>query len=520
MTDDDDRAVARVATEAPGADEVAILAWPLLLKHRVTRRAEASEKYPWLVLTTVLFGLFSVGFTITILSNSIRRIADDLGSDVSTLTWVLTGPLLAFAVFGPAAGKIADLKGQRRVYIASLAAVAVFAFLTALAPTAGTLILFRVLGAATGAATGPASLAIINKLFPPSRRAQAMGYWSMVAAGGPVVGVVAGGPIVQAFGWRWIFVAQVPLTLATLMLAAAILPRDTPADSSDGRVGFDVKGAAALGIGTTSLLLAVNRGPLWGWDHAAVLAGFVLAGLMFVAFVAVERTAANPLLPLAYLRRRNFSFPLLTQFCTNFAYMGGFVITPLLLQDQFGYDETKTGLLLIARPIVFAITGPVAGYLTVRVGERSAAVFGAATITASMFALASLAPGDGDAVIVGALALSGLGMGASAPAMAATIANAVDERDLGIAGATQQMVNQVGVVIGIQVMQTVQAARAPAVGAVNAYGEAYLVGAALAACGVVFATFVRSTPRTAELRRGVREAEAPAGAPRPLVDPA
>jgi MFS family permease len=201
--------------------------------------------------------------------------------------------------------------------------------------------------------------------------------------------------------------------------------------------------------------------------------------------------------------------------------MGGFVITPLLLQDQFGYDETKTGLLLIARPIVFAITGPVAGYLTVRVvGERSAAVFGAATITASMFALASLAPGDGDAVIVGALALSGLGMGASAPAMAATIANAVDERDLGIAGATQQMVNQVGVVIGIQVMQTVQAARAPAVGAVNAYGEAYLVGAALAACGVVFATFVRSTPRAAELRRGVREAEAAAGAPRPLVDPA
>jgi hypothetical protein len=104
--------------------------------------------------------------------------------------------------------------------------------------------------------------------------------------------------------------------------------------------------------------------------------------------------------------------------------------------------------------------------------------------------------------------------------MAATIANAVDERDLGVAGATQQMVNQVGVVIGIQVMQTVQAARAPAVGAVNAYGEAYLVGAALAACGVVFATFVRSTPRTAELRREVREAEAPAGAPRPLVDPA
>jgi EmrB/QacA subfamily drug resistance transporter len=495
---DDERAATRVATEAPGADEVAIVAWPLLLKRRVAERVEASDKYPWLVLTTVLFGLFSVGFTITILSNSVRRIAEDLGSDVSTLTWVLTGPLLAFAVFGPAAGKIADLKGQRRVYLASLGAVSLFAALTALAPSAGALILFRVLGAATGAATGPASLAIINKLFPPTRRAQAMGYWSMVAAGGPVVGVVAGGPIVQAFGWRWIFIAQVPLTLITLFLAAAILPASTPAEEGDEPVGFDVPGAVTLGVGTTALLLAVNRGPLWGWTNPAVIAGFVLAPLMLAAFIAVERRAAHPLLPLGYLRRRNFTFPLLTQFWTNFAYMGGFVITPLLLQDEFGYSETKTGTLLIARPIVFAIAGPVAGYMTVKVGERSSAVFGATTITASMLALASLAPGDSDLFVVGALALSGLGMGASAPAMAAAIANAVDERDLGIAGATQQMVNQVGVVMGIQVMQTIQAARADAVGAVGAYGDAYLVGAAAAFVGLVFAFFVRSTPQTAE----------------------
>jgi EmrB/QacA subfamily drug resistance transporter len=514
VTHDDERAATRVATEAPGADEVAVVAWPLLLKRRVAERVEASEKYPWLVLATVLFGLFSVGFTITILSNSVRRIADDLGSDVSTLTWVLTGPLLAFAVFGPAAGKIADLKGERRVYLVSLGAVALFAALTALATSAGALILFRVLGAATGAATGPASLAIINKLFPPTRRAQAMGYWSMVAAGGPVVGVVAGGPIVQAFGWQWIFIAQVPLTLITLLLAAAILPASTPSEEGDEPAGFDIWGAVTLGIGTTALLFAVNRGPLWGWTHPVVVAEFVLAPLMFVAFVAVERRAAHPLLPLGYLRRRNFSFPMLTQFCTNFAYMGGFVITPLLLQDEFGYSETKTGTLLIARPIVFAIAGPVAGYLTVRVGERSSAVFGAATITASMVALASLAPGDSDLFVISALALSGLGMGASAPAMAAAIANAVDERDLGIAGATQQMVNQVGVVIGIQVMQTVQAARAGSVGAVGAYGDAYLLGAAIALLGLAFAFFVKSTPRAEEpVWPDVRGAEAPTGAP-------
>jgi EmrB/QacA subfamily drug resistance transporter len=485
-----------LTSEAPGADELTVLPWPLLLKRRVTERVERSERYPWIVLATVLFGLFSVGFTITILSNSIPRIADDLSSDVSTLTWVLTGPLLAFAVVGPAAGKLADLHGQRRVYLASLAAVGIFAGLTAMAPSAGWLIGFRILGAATGAATGPASLAIINRLFPRERRSQAMGYWAMVGAGAPVIGVVAGGPVVEAFGWRWIFVAQVPLTIATLLLAAAVLPEGRPTfRPGQERPGFDIPGALALGLAATSLLLAVNRGPLWGWSHPAVVVGFVVVPVLVVAFIRIERRARFPLLPLAYVRQRNFSFPMLTQFCTNFAYMGGFIITPLLLQEEFGYGETRTGGLLIARPLVFAIAGPIAGYLTLRTGERASGVFGAAVIVASMVWLAAVAPGDSDWIVVGALALSGLGMGASSPAMATAIANAVHEDDLGVAGATQQMVNQVGVVIGIQVMQAVQAARATTVGAVPAYGEAYLVGGAMAALGVLFAVFVhRSAP--------------------------
>src|SRR5688500_14325673 len=186
------------------AGEVQVVAWPLLLKHKVTEAVEAHPQYPWLVLASALFGLFSVGFTITILSNSIPRIANDLHSDESTLTWVVTAPLLAFAVFGPAAGKLADLRGQRRVYLWSLGGVAVFAALTAMAPNAAMLIAFRSAGAAIGAAEAPASLAIINRTFSPDQRAKAMGWWSMVGAGAPVIGVIAGGPVVQAFGWRWI----------------------------------------------------------------------------------------------------------------------------------------------------------------------------------------------------------------------------------------------------------------------------------------------------------------------------
>lgn len=479
--------VRELSSEAPGAEEHAVVPWPLLLRRRVLDRVGDSDRYAWIVLATVLFGLFSVGFTITILSTAIPRIADDLGSDKSTLTWVLTGPLLAFAVVGPAAGKLGDLRGQRPVYLASMGMVCVFAALTAVAPNAGALILFRVLGAATGAAAGPSSLALINRMFTPDRRAPAMGYWAMVAAGGPVVGVVAGGPIVEAFGWRWIFAAQVPLALATLLLAAIVLP-DTPRK----RAEFDIAGALTLGLGATALLLAMNRGPVIGWTHPFVVAGFVSTPLLFAAFVAVERRAAHPLLPLDYVRQRNFVFPVTTQFFTNFAYMGGFVITPLLLQNEFGLTPTHTGLLMIARPTVFAIAGPVAGYLTLRIGTRTSAMIGAGSIGLSMIGLATVDAGTPDALIAAALALSGLGMGAASPALAAAIANAVDESDLGIAGATQQMVSQIGASVGIQLMQTVQAGRAGSVGEVTAYHEAYLVGAFACLLGLVLALFVRS----------------------------
>lgn len=479
-----------LSSSAPGAEEVGVVPWPLVLRERVHHRISRSERYPWVVLTVALFGLFTVGFTITILSVSIPRIAADLDSDTSTVTWIVTGPLLAFAVVGPAMGKLGDLHGHRRVYALSLGFVAVFAACTALAWNAFALIAFRTLGAATGAAVGPASLAIINRLFPPERRVQAMGYWTMVSAGAPVIGVVAGGPVVETFGWRWIFIAQVPLTLAGMVLALLVLP-ETERREAD----FDVAGAVVLALGATSLLFAINRGPSMGWSSPLVVVGFVLAPIAVVAFLVIEGRVPSPLLPLRYLRQRNFTFAIATQCCTNFAYMGGFVVTPLFLESAFGYPETRVGGLMIARPLAFSIAGPLAGSFAIRVGERSAAVVGAVFVAASMVALSSVAPGSSDLVIMGALALSGIGLGCSSPSLAASIVNAVDEHDLGVAGAFQQMVTQLGVVIGIQVMQTVSVVRSDAVGEVAAYGEAYLVGGAVAALGVAAAWFVRSSSR-------------------------
>ena len=483
---------ADLVVEAPGADEIGSVPWPLLLRHRVQGRLERHERGPWIVLATALFGLLAVSSTITILAVSIPTIAEDLDASETTLTWLITGPVLAFSVLGPSVGKLGDLWGYRRIYLVGLGGAAFFAALTAVAWDVGSLIAFRVLAAGIGAATGPASMAMINRSFPPERRVQALGYWSLVMAGGPVLGVVIGGPLVEAFSWRMIFVGQVPLMLAALGLAAAVLP-DT--DRSEQRQRFDVAGSVVLAVGVTALLFAINRGPEAGWTSGPVLASFAVAPLFLALFVRVERRASDPLIPLEYFRRRNFAFPIGVQVFLNAAYMGGFILTPLLLQNVLGYGETRAGLVSIARPLAFAIAGPLFGYVTVRIGERTSTMAGSVFVGASMVGLAAVGTSTSAAFIMVALALSGVGAGAALPATAATIANSVDERDLGVVGAAQQMMTEVGLLAGIQVMQTVQVSRAEVVGELASYGDAYLVGALACVASLGCAAFVRSTPR-------------------------
>jgi EmrB/QacA subfamily drug resistance transporter len=495
--DRDDRerdAFERVSIEAPGADEVSILAWPLLLRQRVVARVERSSRYPWLVLVAALYGLFATGFTITILAVSLPTIADDLGTSTTTLTWVITGPLLAFGVVGPAAGKAGDLFGQKRIYLLGLLLSGVLALGIAVSWNATSLITFRVLAAAAGAASGPASMAMINSVFPRERRVQAMGYWSMVGAGAPVLGVVAGGPIVEAISWRVIFLMQAPIVFFGVLLSALILPET---ERMRG-IRLDVFGAVLLATGVTSLLLALNRGPVLGWSSPLVVGAFVASPLMLAVFWWWEQRVPQPLVRLQYLRLRNVAAPVATQAFTNFAYMGGFIITPLLLAEVFGYGETRVGLLSIARPLTFAVAAPLAGGLALRAGEKTMGVIGAAAVVLSMVALAQIGRASSDLIVIGSLALSGVGLGVSSPSMAATIANAVDQGDLGIAGAVQQMMTQVGVVAGIQLMQTLQVATEDSRGLVGSYQAAYYLGAAVCCLGVVTAAFVRRSGRDAD----------------------
>jgi EmrB/QacA subfamily drug resistance transporter len=458
---------------AAGGEEVVVIPWPLLFRQRVAHRAHSSDRYRWWVLVTVLVGLFSINVTFTVLAVALPRIARELHSTTNTLTWVITGPTLAFGVAAPVLGKAGDIWGHRRLYLLGLAGGFCCATLSAFAPNAQALIAVRTLEGLEGAATGAASMALIFQVFERGDRVKAMGWWSLVGAGGPVIGVTVGSVLIDRFGWRALFIGQAPISLSALAVAFVILP----AGRRGGRQRLDWPGAAALTVSVTGLLFALNRGPEAGWISPEVLVGFLLAPGGIVAFALIERHSSAPLLPLRYFRQRNFAFPMGAQVFANFAYLGGFILAPLLLEQVYGYSATHAGLVVIARPIAFSITAPVAGYLAVRVGERFSAVVGCLAVGASMLLFASLSRSSALTVVTIALALSGVGLGVASPSIAASVANAVERSDLGIASATQQLMTQVGAAAGIQVLETVQASTQHSAGLVGSFANAYLVGA-------------------------------------------
>lgn len=470
--------------DAGGVDEVSVIPWGRLVRHRVANRIGLTRRVATLVV--LLGSVFTVSFTITLLVVSLRTVADDLGSTVSVMSWTITAPLLAFGVVGPAFGKAGDLWGHKRVFVGGLALAGVFSLASALAWDPLSLIAMRTLAAASGAATGPSAMAYINRLYGPDERMRPLGLWSFVTAGAPVVGVVAGAPLVEAFGWRVIFLAQAPLCLVAALVARTRL-RETERATD---VRFDVLGSFTLGVGVGLVLLAVNRGNAWGWLAPATLAAAAIGVAFLVWFVVVERRADDPLLPLRWLRTRNIAAPIATIGLLNLGYMGSFILVPQLLESGLGYSPSRVGALIIARPLMFSLVAPMAIYVVARVGERRAGVGGAlVSAVALLVMMAVRTPGQDWVVIVG-LALTGLGMGVAAPTLTALLASSVPTADMGVASAVQQLGAQLGAVFGGALMVAVQDVAASS-GSLSSYSWGLAVGVAASLVAAVTAIQVR-----------------------------
>jgi DHA2 family methylenomycin A resistance protein-like MFS transporter len=352
------------------------------------------------------------------------------------------------------------------------------------------LIVLRTLSAACGSAIGPAGMAFTSRLFEPHERVRPLGVWSFVTAGAPVLGVVAGVPLVSSIGWRVIFLVQAPLCVLGAAVAWWLL-RDTERQPS---AKFDLAGALTLGSGTALVLLGINRGGAWGWTSPLIIATIAAGAALLFAFVQVERRVAAPMVPPAWFRTRNIAFPVMSQSLANFGYMGAFMIVPQMLQHGAGLSLATVGWLIIARPLTFAIVAPIGANVTMRTGERFAGMFGSMTVFTSMVILSTVRSDTPLWLIAFGLALSGLGLGVASPAMTSLLANAVDDSQLGAASAMQQLVSQMGALLGATVMITVQEATVKQ-GILPSYANSLVVGASVCVVAGLLASEVRSTVR-------------------------
>jgi MFS family permease len=471
-----------------GVDEVALAPLRERVRSALVERVGMSRRRA--TMSVLLAGVFTVSFTITLLVVVLSRVADDLDSTVSVVSWSITAPMLAFAITGPAFGRLGDLIGHKRVFVGGLLGAGFFAGLAAFAPSALWLVALRTLSAASGAATGPSAMAFINRMFEPHERVRPFASWSFVSAGAPVLGVVAGVPLVETVGWRVIFLAQAPLCVAGALLAWWLL-RDT--EKQPG-VRFDSTGALTLGVGAALILLGVNRGSAWGWASPGIIASLVCGVALLAVFVIVERRVDAPMVPPRWFRTRNVAFPVMSISLNNFGYMGGFILVPQMLDKGVGLSLETIGWLIIARPLTFALAAPLAARVTIRTGERFAGMFGSMTVFTSLIVLSTVRETSPLWVIALGLGFAGLGLGVASPAMSALLANAVDDSEMGTASAMHQLMAQIGALLGAAVMISVHEATLSQ-GILPSFSNALVVGAALCVVAGLLAGEVRSTKR-------------------------
>jgi len=473
---------------AAGVDEVGVVPWPTLFAHRVARKVGITRS--WATLIVILTCLFTVSFPMTLLVVSLDTIAKDLNTTAFILSWVITAPMLAFGVVGPAYGKAGDLWGHKRVFVLGMAFATFFSVLSVVSWNAWSLILFRTLAATAGAATGPSAMAYINRLVGPNDRVKPLSYWSFATTMAPVVGVVLGGPLVDSVGWRVIFAVQSPLLVIGTLVSFKLLP-ETPRAQV---VKFDIKGSLTLGFGAMLILLAINRGNGWGWTSPVIIGGFLAGVLSLALFFRVESRAESPLMPLSWLRKRNLMCAMGAQTFSNYAYMGGFVLIPQMLGSSgVGMTAGHISLLIIARPLSFGFAAPLMSRVTMRIGERIAGMTGISLVVLSLSWMAFIDKGVSNWYVIVGLMLTGIGTGISSPALTSLVANSVPDDDLGVAGAMQQLIVQIGAVMGSTVMIAIHESTLSH-GAIPSYAYALASGAVAAAIGVFIASFTRSTP--------------------------
>jgi EmrB/QacA subfamily drug resistance transporter len=467
----------------------------------VRARILASENRKWWTLGAVAFALFMVMMDNTVVNVALPSIQRGLGADISHLEWVVNAYALTFAVLMLTGGKLADLLGRRKVFLAGLALFTIASLLCGLAGSTGALVAWRALQGAGAALMMPATLAIITHAFPPRQRGLAIGVWAGVSALALAIGPIVGGLLAQHVSWSWIFFVNLPVGVAGVLIGRAVIgeSRDTSREQSLDLPGLVVSAGAVFAL-TFGLIEASN----YGWTSPTILGLFAAAAVGFALFVWIERRRRAPMLDLTLFRSRTFAGANLVALLITLAMFGVFFFMSLYVQQILGYSPVEAGAIFLPMTILIILIAPPAGKLSDRLGSRWLMAGGLTLVGVSLLLFSRLGTEAGFWDLLPGLVIGGAGMALVMTPMSAAAMGSVPVAKAGVASGVLNTSRQIGGALGIAVLGAILTSRQEtelAAGAsapqafVDGFQVALLVGAVLAFAGALTAAaLVRRVP--------------------------
>jgi len=444
----------------------------------------------WYALIVLCLGVLMIVLDSTIVNVALPSISTDLHFTETALVWVVNAYLLTFGGCLLLGGRLGDLYGQRRMFLAGLVVFTLASLACGLAQSQAMLIAARAVQGFGGAIVSAVSLSLIMNLFTEAgERARAMGVYGFVCAGGGSIGVLLGGLLTSTLSWHWIFLVNLPIGIAVYAMCVALLPRmRAPA----GTARLDVAGAITV---TVSLMLAVYGivgGNEAGWLSTRTVVLISAAVVLLALFIAIEARVAHPLMPLTLFAARNVALANVIGVLWAAAMFAWFFLSALYMQRVLGYGPLQVGLAFLpANLIMAAFSLGLSARIVMRFGIRSPIAAGL-LIAACGLALFSRAPADGGFVwhVLPGMTLLGIGAGvAFNPVLLAAMSD-VDPADSGLASGIVNTAFMMGGALGLAVLASLAAARTDALTAAHAtpldalnggYHAAFTVGAAFAA---------------------------------------
>ena len=376
------------------------------------RRASEGPNHKWWAFGAVSIGIFMSTLDISIVNISLPRIMAGLNTGFDSVQWVILAYLLTITSLLLAFGRLADLAGRKRVYIAGFVVFTIGNLAAALSPDVLALTFARAFAGIGGAMIQANSIAITAAVFPEKERGTALGMSGTIVAAGLVAGPTVGGILTDALGWRSVFYIAIPVGLLGIPLAMAILRESRISTARSRREPFDWTGSILWAAFLFAFLFALNQGASLGWRSPAILLTFAASAVLVVAFVAVELRSAFPTMRLSLFRIWGFSAGSTSLFCSFASQQAAVFLMPFYLQLVRGMSARSAGVLLTAVPLAMAVAAPVSGRLSDRYGSRGLSTVGLLIVAVGFVLLERVTTANQTNLpLVGTFLLLGVGIG-------------------------------------------------------------------------------------------------------------